>query len=187
MGNDDRDPPFFFTKPADAVVPNGGDIPYPPATSDLHHEVELAIALHKGGADIAAADALNHVYGYAVALDLTRRDLQGEAKKQGRPWDVGKGFDFSAPCSTIRPARDIGHPTSGRIALEVNGEVHQDGTLDEMIWSIPETIAILSGLFELKPGDIILTGTPAGVGAVTKGDRLHGTVEGVGEIDISLT
>ena len=186
MGNDEKDPPFFFMKPADAIVPEGGDVPYPPATSDLHHEIELAVALGSGGANIPADAALDHVYGYAVALDLTRRDLQGEAKKQGRPWDVGKGFDHSAPCSAIRPASEIGHPAKGRITLTVNGETRQDGDLDEMIWNVSDTIAFLSGLFELKPGDLILTGTPAGVGAVVQGDRLHGTVEDVGKLDVRL-
>ena len=183
MGFDpDREPPFFFTKPADALVGGGGDFPYPPGSRDVHHEIELVAALGSGGAEIAEADALSHVYGYAVGLDMTRRDLQGEAKKSGRPWDVGKAFDRSAPCSDIVPVEGGTHPMTGRITLAVNGTVRQDGNLAELIWSIPEMIAYLSRLFTLAPGDLIFTGTPAGVGAVVRGDVLLGTIEGVGEL-----
>jgi fumarylpyruvate hydrolase len=183
MGHDpDRDPPFFFMKPVDALIPAGADFPYPPGSQDVHHEIELVAALHSGGRDIAEADALGHVYGYAVGLDMTRRDLQGEAKKMGRPWDVGKGFDSSAPCSDLRPAATIGHPTRGKVWLNVNGETRQTGDVADLIWSVPEMIAYLSRLFELKAGDLIMTGTPAGVGAVRRGDVMEGGVEGVGEI-----
>jgi fumarylpyruvate hydrolase len=183
MGHDpDRDPPFFFLKPIDALLPAGADFPYPPGSQDVHHEIELVAALHSGGRDIAEADALGHVYGYAVGLDMTRRDLQGEAKKMGRPWDVGKGFDSSAPCSDLRPAATIGHPTRGKVWLKVNGEDRQTGDVADLIWSVPEMIAYLSRLFELKAGDLIMTGTPAGVGAVRRGDVMEGGVEGVGDI-----
>ena len=183
MGGDpEREAPFFFAKPADALVTGGADFPYPPASRDVHHEIELVVALSKGGRDVAEADALSLVYGYAVGLDMTRRDLQGEAKKAGRPWDTGKGFDLSAPCSDLVPASRIGHPAKGRIALQVNGEARQAGDLADLIWSIPELVSYLSGLFTLKPGDLIMTGTPAGVAAVKRGDVLVGTVEGVGEL-----
>ncbi|HEX6979475.1 MAG TPA: fumarylacetoacetate hydrolase family protein [Alphaproteobacteria bacterium] len=183
MGHDPtREPPFFFMKPADAVVTNDGDFPYPSQTKDVHHEIELVVALAKGGTNIDASKALDHVYGYAVGLDMTRRDLQGEAKKLGRPWDTGKGFEYSAPCSRLRRVADIGHPTKGRIWLEVNGTVKQQGDLGDLIWKIPEMIAILSTLFTLQPGDLIFTGTPAGVGPVQRGDVMTGGVEGVGTI-----
>ena len=187
MGHDpDREPPFFFTKPADALVPDGATIPYPLATRDLHHEVELVVALGKGGTDISAAQALDCIFGYAVGIDLTRRDLQGEAKKLARPWDVGKAFDHSAPCSAIVPAARIGHPERGRIRLAVNGVTRQDGDLAQMIWSTPEVIAHLSRLFALAPGDLIFTGTPAGVGPVERGDVLDGQIEGVGDIQVRV-
>lgn len=183
MGHDpDREPPFFFMKPADAILPAGADFPYPPGTIDVHHEIELVVALRSGGREIAESDALAHVYGYAVGLDMTRRDLQGEAKKLGRPWEVGKGFDQSAPCAPLQPASRIGHPSKGRIWLKVNGEGKQEGDLADLIWSIPEMIAYLSRLFELKAGDLIMTGTPAGVGPVKRGDVLEGGVDGVGTI-----
>lgn len=183
MGHDPtREPPFFFMKPADAIVTNDGDFPYPSQSKDVHHEIELVVALAKGGTNIDASKALDHVYGYAVGLDMTRRDLQGEAKKLGRPWDTGKGFEYSAPCSRLRRAADIGHPTKGRIWLKVNGTVKQQGDLGDLIWKIPEMIAILSTLFTLQPGDLIFTGTPAGVGPVQRGDVLTGGVEGVGTI-----
>jgi fumarylpyruvate hydrolase len=186
MGHDpDREAPFFFSKPADAVVENGSAIDYPMATRDLHHEIELVAALGGGGANIAEADALSHVWGYGVGLDMTRRDLQGEAKEKGRPWDTGKAFDDSAPISALRPAAEIGHPATGRIWLEVNGEIRQDSDLAHLIWNVSETIAYLSGLFVLRPGDLIFTGTPAGVAAVGPGDRLEGGVEGVGELTVS--
>ena len=161
MGNDTRDPPFFFGKPADAVVVGGADMPYPPQTADLHHEVELVVAIGRDGSDIAPADALAHVYGYAVGLDMTRRDLQGLAKKAGRPWDMAKGFDHSAPIGTIEPAASIGHPDQGAITLSVNGVERQRGDLADQIWNVPDTIAYLSQFVALKAGDIIMTGTPA--------------------------
>jgi fumarylpyruvate hydrolase len=148
----------------------------------VHHEIELVVAIGAGGKDIAASESLKHVYGYAVGLDMTRRDLQGEAKKAGRPWEVGKAFDQAAPCSALRRAADIGHPAKGAIWLEVNGQRRQSGDLSEMIWSVPEIIAHLSGLFELKAGDLIFTGTPAGVAAVQRGDTLKGAIDGVGEL-----
>lgn len=187
MGKDpDREPPFFFSKPADAVVPGGGKVPYPLATADLHHEIELVVALGEGGRDIPEDQALKHVYGYAVGIDLTRRDLQGEAKKAGRPWDTGKGFDASAPCTPVHPVAETGHPERGRIWLEVGGQLRQEGDLAEMIWTVPEMIALLSGLFLLKPGDLVFTGTPAGVAALERGDRVSGGVEGIDEIEIVI-
>ena len=182
MGNDTREPPFFFGKPADAVVVGGADMPYPPQTADLHHEVELVVAIGKDGSDIAATDALAHVYGYAVGLDMTRRDLQGQAKKAGRPWDMAKGFDHSAPIGTIEPASAIGHPDQGAITLSVNGVERQRGDLADQIWNVPDTIAYLSQFVALKAGDIIMTGTPAGVGAVVRGDVLEGAIAGVGTV-----
>src|SRR5262245_30118681 len=164
MGHDpDREPPFFFQKNPDNLVTGGGLFPYPGKSSDVHYEFEMVVALAKGGRDIVAERALDHVYGYAAGLDMTRRDLQGEAKRLGRPWDVGKAFDHSAPCSEIVPASVIGHPARGAVRLSVNGVLKQSGDLAQMIWKVPQIIAILSGLFELKPGDLIFTGTPAGV------------------------
>jgi fumarylpyruvate hydrolase len=187
MGHDpDREPPFFFMKPADAIVTDGRDFAYPPGSADVHHEVELVVALRTGGGDIAAARALDHVYGYAVGLDMTRRDLQAEAKKMGRPWDVGKAFDGSAPCTAIRPAAEIGHPAKGAVWLEVSGAPRQRGDLAQLIWTIPEIIAYLSTLFTLAPGDLIFTGTPAGVGPVARGDVLTGGVEGVGMLAVRV-
>jgi len=183
MGSDpDREPPFFFMKPADALVTDGADTPYPPATADLHHEMELVVALGEGGADIAVADALAHVWGYAAGLDLTRRDLQGQAKKEGKPWDMGKGFDHSGPIGLLVPAARIGHPARGRIALKVNGKIRQESDLTHLIWSVSETIAHLSRMVRLAPGDLIFTGTPEGVAAVGRGDLLEGEVEGVGTV-----
>ncbi len=183
MGGDpDREPPFFFMKPADALVVGGADMPYPPASRDLHHEMELVAAIGTGGADIAAPDALAHVWGYGAGLDMTRRDLQGQAKKEGKPWDMSKGFDRSAPIGTLVAAERIGHPARGRIALRVNGAVRQEGDLAQMIWSLPEIIAHLSALVRLAPGDLIFTGTPSGVAAVGRGDLLEGEVEGVGSV-----
>ena len=185
MGHDpDREPPFFFMKPATAVVANGGRLPFPVATDDLHHEIELVVALRSGGADLAQDSALEHVFGYAVGLDMTRRDLQAKAKEMGRPWDMGKGFDRSAPMSAIRPADAIGHPSSGAISLSVNGELRQEGDLAQQIWKVPETIAYLSTLVELRAGDLIMTGTPSGVGRVVPGDRLEGHVDGVGDLRV---
>lgn len=179
MGNDpDREPPVFFTKPADAITtrPN---VPFPGATQNLHYEGELVVAIGKEGADIPATEALDHVYGYSVGCDLTRRDLQGAAKKAGQPWDMGKAFDFSGPVGVLHPAEEIGHPTSGAITLSVNGVRKQDGDIGQMIWSIPEVIASLSHFVRLAPGDLIFTGTPAGVGPLVKGDRIEIHVAGV--------
>jgi fumarylpyruvate hydrolase len=187
MGHDpDREPPFFFQKNPDNVLSAGNDFPYPDKSADVHYELELVVALARGGRDIPEADALDCVFGYAVGLDMTRRDLQGEAKKLGRPWDVGKAFDYSAPCTEIVPAASIGHPHSGGVWLEVNAELRQQGDLNQMIWKVPEIIAYLSGLFTLAPGDLIFSGTPAGVGAIVRGDRLRGGVDGVGELELSV-
>lgn len=187
MGGDpDREPPFFFLKSADCVLPPGKDFPYPSGSNDVHHEIELAVALSGGGVDISEEKALETVFGYGVALDMTRRDLQGEAKKLGRPWETGKSFECSAPCSAVTPAGQSGHVDAGRIWLEVNGESRQDGDINQMIWKIPEIIATLSRLFELKPGDLILSGTPAGVGPLQRGDRLQGGIEGIGKIELSV-
>lgn len=187
MGSDpNREPPFFFTKPADAVVPASGAVPYPSATQDLHHEVELVVALGAGGADVDPAQALDLVWGYGVGLDLTRRDLQSVAKDSGRPWDMAKGFDASAPCSPLAPAASLGHPHDARIWLEVNGAVRQEGNLNEMIWPIPDMIAYLSRLVTLAPGDLIYTGTPAGVGALKPGDQVRGGVDGVAQFALSI-
>jgi fumarylpyruvate hydrolase len=183
MGSDpDREPPFFFMKPADALLMNDADMPYPSASKDLHHEMELVVALSEGGADIQEADALRHVWGYAAGLDMTRRDLQNAAKKEGKPWDMGKGFDYSAPIGLLTPASKIGHPAKGLIELKVNGKVRQTSDLSKMIWNIPETIAYLSRLVRLAPGDLIYTGTPENVAAVQRGDLLEGVVEGVGTV-----
>lgn len=181
-GNPDREPPIFFAKPADAVVPSNARIPYPSRTSNFHHEIELVVAIGKGGRDIAAAQALDHVFGYAVGNDLTRRDLQADAKDNGRPWDTSKGFDRSAVISAITPAAQSGHLRSGRIWLKVNGQLRQQADLSELIWSVPEIVAELSTFFELQPGDLIYTGTPAGVGALKKGDRIEGGIDGLDEI-----
>lgn len=186
MGHDpDREPPFFFMKPADAVVPTGSTLPFPSVTQDLHHEIELVVALGKGGADIASSEALSHVFGYAVGLDMTRRDLQTEAKKAGRPWDMAKGFDRSAPMSAVSPVSAIGHPSEGAIWLHVNDTVRQEGDLAQQIWKVSETIAYLSTLVELRPGDLIMTGTPKGVGPVQPGDRLEGHIDGVGDLTVT--
>lgn len=185
MGHDpDREPPFFFMKPATAVVPNGGSLPFPTATDDLHHEVELVVALRSGGTDISVEEALEHVFGYAVGLDMTRRDLQDRAKEMRRPWDLAKGFDRSAPMSALRAAEAIGHPSSGAIWLRVNGELRQSGDLAQQIWKVPEAIAYLSTLVGLRPGDLIMTGTPKGVGRVVSGDVLEGHIDGVGDLQV---
>ena len=192
MGNDERDPPFFFTKPADAAFDAGPNddaaIPYPPMTEDLHHEVELAVAIGTGGRDIEEGAALDHVYGYAASIDLTRRDLQAEAKKAGRPWDWAKGFDLSAPVGTIGRKEDATDLDleEGEIALLVSGDKRQDAKLGEMIWSVPEIIAHASRAIELKPGDLILTGTPAGVGAVERGDELRGQITGLPDVVVRV-
>jgi len=183
MGGDpDREEPFFFTKPADALLINGADMPYPTKTKDLHHEMELVVAIGTGGKDIPESEALAHVYGYAAGLDMTRRDLQNVAKKAGRPWDMAKGFDLSGPIGEIVPASHAGHPSAGKIELTVNGVVRQSSDLAKQIWNVEETIAYLSGLVELKPGDLIFTGTPEGVAAVNKGDVLEGVIAGVGTV-----
>ncbi len=180
MGHDpDREPPFFFMKPATAIVTEGHDMAYPALSNDVHHELEMVVALGKGGSNIPVDQALDHVWGYGLGLDMTRRDLQGEAKKMGRPWDTGKAFDQSAPCSPLVPVSQCGHLSKGRIYLTVNGQVKQDGDLAMMIWNVPETIAYLSTLFTLMPGDLIFSGTPAGVAAVQRGDVLEGHVEGL--------
>jgi fumarylpyruvate hydrolase len=180
MGHDpDREPPFFFMKPATAIVTDGQAMAYPALSKDVHHELEMVVALGKGGSNIPADQALDHVWGYGLGLDMTRRDLQGEAKKMGRPWDTGKAFDQSAPCSALVPVSQCGHLSKGRIYLTVNGQVKQDGDLAMMIWNVPETIAYLSTLFTLMPGDLIFSGTPAGVAAVQRGDVLEGHVDGL--------
>lgn len=187
MGSDpSRESPFFFMKSPDCVLPPGENFPYPSASQDVHHEIELVIALSGGGIDIRLENALDMVFGYAVALDMTRRDLQGEAKKTGRPWEIGKSFESSAPCTQIVPAGKTGHVQDARIWLEINGTLRQDGNVNQMIWKVPEMIMYLSRLFELRPGDLILTGTPAGVGPVKRGDTLRGGVDGVDELALSV-
>lgn len=182
---DGREPPFFFSKPADAVV-SDGEVPYPPATANLQHEVELVVALATGGADIPVERALDCVFGYTVGLDLTRRDVQGRAKEKGHPWDMGKGFDASAPTGVLQPAARIGHPVQGAIWLRVNGETRQQGDLAAMSWKVAEVIANLSTYVRLAPGDLIFTGTPAGVSTVVRGDVLEGGIDGVGSLRIRL-
>jgi fumarylpyruvate hydrolase len=187
MGKDPtREAPFFFTKPADAAVDTPFTLPYPKLTEDLHHEIELVIALGKGGSDIAEADVMTHVWGAAVGLDMTRRDLQGEAKKMGRPWDWGKAFDNSAPISAIKPIADVPSVETGRIWLSVNGEIRQDADLSDLIWSVRETVAILSRAITLAPGDLIMTGTPAGVGPVAPGDVITGGVDRIGTLEVKI-
>ena len=186
MGGDGRQPPFFFGKPADALVPGGGDVAYPPQTVNLQHEVELVVALSKGGSDIPVDRALEYVFGYAIGFDLTRRDLQSRAKAKGQPWDMAKGFDQSGPVSAIVPAAAIGHPASGAIWLKVNGEIKQNGDLAQMSWKVAEVIANLSSYVRLEAGDLIYTGTPAGVSTVVRGDVLEGFIENVGELKIKL-
>ena len=187
MGADPmREPPFFFLKAADALANEGSEIPYPPRTHNLHHEIELVVAIGRGGQRIAAAAADAHVFGYAVGNDLTRRDLQFAARDKGRPWDTGKTFDHAAVVSAIAPVERVGHPRRGRIWLAVNGELRQQSDLDQMIWSVPEIVAELSTYFRLLPGDLIYTGTPEGVGALAPGDRLTGGVDGVGTLNHTI-
>ncbi|MFT6775516.1 MAG: fumarylpyruvate hydrolase [Paracoccaceae bacterium] len=187
MGKDpDREPPFFFTKPGDAVVADGTTIPYPSLTENLHFEGELVVAIGTGGRNIAEDDALSHVWGYGVGNDLTRRDLQAEAKDMGRPWDLAKGFDRSAPCGPLHPVADVGHRLIGAIQLSVNGAVRQTGDLADQIWSTPEVISILSRAVELQPGDLIMTGTPAGVGAMVPGDVCVVEIEGLGRLSTTI-
>ena len=179
-----REPPFFFMKPGDAVVGGTGEVAvaYPPATANLHHEVELVVALGAGGADVTVDAAPGLIFGYAVGLDLTRRDLQARAKEKGHPWDMGKGFDQSAVCGAIHPVTEVGHPAAGEIRLEVNGEMRQRGDLADMLWPVPAIVANLSTLVRLEAGDLIYTGTPSGVGPLQRGDRLAGSVAGVGTL-----
>jgi fumarylpyruvate hydrolase len=186
MGHDpDREPPFFFQKNPDNID-FSGEFPYPPMSTDVHHEIELVIALGRGGVDIAIEDALDHVWGYGVGLDMTRRDLQGEAKKLGRPWEIGKAFERSAPMTPLIPASEIGHPAQGAITLTVNGELRQEGDLNQMIWKTQEMIAYLSAHFSLAAGDLIMSGTPSGVGPVQRGDVLVGYIEGVDTLNVRV-
>ena len=186
MGHDpDREPPFFFQKNPDNLDFTG-EFPYPSQTSDVHHEIELMVALKSGGVNIPVEKALDCVWGYGVGLDMTRRDLQGEAKKLGRPWEIGKAFERSAPMGPLKPASETGHPTAGRVELKVNGELRQEGDLNQLIWKIPEMIAYLSDHFELKAGDVIMTGTPSGVAAVVRGDVMEGSVEGIGTLTVKV-
>ncbi|MBF0355408.1 MAG: fumarylacetoacetate hydrolase family protein [Alphaproteobacteria bacterium] len=187
MGGDpNREPPFFFAKPSDAVVMTESTLPYPPATENLHHEVELVVALKSGGINLSPEAALDCVFGYAVGIDLTRRDLQEQAKKAGRPWEIGKGFDASAPIGLIHPVSEIGHPASGAIRLMVNGQLRQSGDLSDMIWSVGDVLAHLSKLVRLEAGDLIYTGTPEGVGPLLPGDVVTGEIEGVGGLKITI-
>ncbi len=190
MGFTGREPPFFFMKPADAVVPvtegSTGRMPYPMHTSDLHHEIELVVAIGKRGANIAAADAMQYVWGYAVGLDMTRRDLQTEAKNKGRPWEVGKAFDHSAPIGPLHPIAETGVVASGEIHLDVNGKARQASDIGKLIWNVAETIEHLSSLFELQPGDLIFTGTPEGVAKVERGDVMEGRVAGLGSLRVEV-
>ena len=181
-----REPPFFFFKPTDALVDDGAAVPYPPLTDNLHFEVELVVAIGTAGSAIAPGDALSHVFGYAVGIDLTRRDLQASAIKAGHPWDWGKAFDASAPCAALRPVAEVGHPSRGRIWLAVNGVVKQDADLTELIWPVPDIIAQASQAMRLEAGDLIYTGTPAGVGPVVRGDRITAGIDGVGEMGIQI-
>ena len=185
MGGDDREPPFFFSKPADAIVTPGHSVPYPTATSNLHHEIELVVAIGAPGSDVPVSEALDLVWGYAVGVDLTRRDLQNAAKDKGYPWDSSKAFDASAPIGVIRPVALSGHP-KGRIQLAVNGVTKQDSVLTNMIWSVPEVIAEASKLWRLEAGDLIYSGTPEGVGPLVRGDHVTGAIEDVGEVDFKV-
>lgn len=186
MGNDERQPPFFFAKHADMIVGEGAEIPYPSLTKNFQHEVEMVVALKSGGANIDPKDALGHVYGYGVGIDLTRRDLQMASRKKEQPWEIGKSFDFSAPCGALRPASEIGHPAKGKIWLNVNGTEKQKGDLAELIWNVSEIIAKLSLQVTLGAGDIILTGTPAGVAALRPGDKIECGIDGIGTLKVSI-
>jgi fumarylpyruvate hydrolase len=186
MGGDLREKPFFFMKPADAILAGGGTMPYPPATQDLHHEVELVVAMQGGGTDIPASTVDDMIFGYAVGLDMTRRDLQKAAKSKGQPWEMAKAFDCSAPCSAITPQTESGRLSKGKIVCAVNGQIRQNGDLDEMIWKVPELISELSKLVEIAPGDLIFTGTPAGVGPVQRGDKIEATIEGLEKLVVEI-
>jgi fumarylpyruvate hydrolase len=186
MGQDEKEPPFFFAKHPDMIVQDGGTAPYPSLTKDMHHEVELVVAIGKGGRNIPEAKALDHVWGYGVGIDLTRRDLQIASRNMKRPWEVGKTFDHSAPCSALQPASKIGHPAKGRIALKVNGQIKQDGDLEQQIWNVPGVISKLSEMVALEPGDIIMTGTPSGVGPCVAGDKIECEIAGVGTLTITI-
>ncbi|TYB87173.1 fumarylacetoacetate hydrolase family protein [Oceaniovalibus sp. ACAM 378] len=187
MGHDpDKEPPFFFQKNPDNAD-TSGVFPYPAETSDVHHEVELAVALGSGGTDIPESTALSHVFGYGVALDMTRRDLQGQMKKAGRPWEIGKAFERSAPMGALVTADRVGHPENGAITLHVNGDLRQSGDLNQMIWKVPQMIAWLSRFYTLAAGDVILSGTPAGVAAVKRGDRMEAAIDGIGALSVEVT
>lgn len=186
MGGDpDRDPPFFFQKNPDNLDASG-EFPYPVKSTDVHHELEMIVALKSGGTDIPVERALEHVYGYGIGLDMTRRDLQGEAKDLRRPWEIGKAFERSAPCGPLHPVSAVGHPAKGAVELLVNGETRQRGDLDQMIWKVPEMIAYLSEYFELAAGDVIMSGTPSGVGPVVRGDAMEGRIEGLGVLTVRV-
>lgn len=190
MGKDpEREPPFFFMKPANAVVDASSPtrVPYPSKTTNYHHEIELVVAIGRSGSDIPIAEALAHVYGYAVGLDMTRRDLQLEARDKGRPWEFGKSFAQSAPIGALHRAQDIGHPSAARISLAVNGQPRQASDIAKLIWSVAECVATLSEYEALEPGDLIMTGTPEGVNAVVAGDVMHGTIDGLGTIEVRVT
>ena len=186
MGQDVREPPFFFAKPPDAIVADGGTVPYPSLTKDLHHEVELVVALKSGGRNIKTEQALDCIYGYGVGIDLTRRDLQIASRNIKRPWEIGKAFDHSAPCGALRAAAEIGHPDKGRITLKVNDTLRQDGDLDQMIWKVPEIVSKLSEMVELAAGDIVMTGTPSGVAATVSGDQIECEIERVGTLRVAI-
>ena len=188
MGNDpEKSLPFFFGKPADAVVESGASIPYPASTSNFHHEIELVVAIGKGGSNVAVAHALDHVWGYGVGIDLTRRDLQTTAKASGRPWDMAKGFDLSAPIAPLSAVSDCGHLAKGRIWLAIDGEIRQEADISQMIWSVPEIISALSTQISLRPGDIIMTGTPQGVGPILPAQSITGGIDGLIGININIT
>jgi fumarylpyruvate hydrolase len=184
--SDERDPPFFFQKPPDAIVGDKAVVPYPPLTNDLHYEVELAVAIGQGGRNIPVHDAESHIFGYAIGIDLTRRDRQREAGKRGLPWEIGKSFDHSAPCGPIHPISGTGAIRKGPITLSVNGEMRQRGDISEMIWNVPEIIANLSAQYELRPGDLIFTGTPSGVGPIVPGDEIECAIGGLGKLQITI-
>ncbi|MEQ8664980.1 MAG: fumarylacetoacetate hydrolase family protein [Rhodospirillales bacterium] len=186
MGIDATQPPIFFLKPADNVINEGGRVPYPPATEDLQYEIELVVAIARGGRDISPANAPDHVFGYAAGIDLTRRDRQRDAQASRMPWEASKTFDAAAPVSAIRPVADTGHPAAGRIWLAVDGETRQESDIADMIWPVPQVIAHLSTLFTLAPGDLLFTGTPEGVGPVSRGQRITGGVDGVGELAVEI-